>query len=199
MKAHVGYLLVKDGEDVSLGTPVHTGKDGKVFYPLTDESYKEPEAGYLYSPTDNAFYDVVRADAPFTDIDSIKTAAEKVYSKAYLNSVYGVIFDGVRSDYGEEDGQGAILLARYLYEQNEDGSVYLKKCNLIKPLFEKQRTYDYSSMQQVKPYRADQVSVEIRAYGVYLNDSFESVEGWHTVRLSFLLENGEWRLDAPTY
>ena len=38
--------------------------------------------------------------------------------------------------------------------------------------------------------------------GGYLFADIESAEiltGWHTVKLSFVKQNGEWRLDAPTY
>ena len=43
-------------------------------------------------------------------------------------------------------------------------------------------------------------TVEIVANGRYLDyENYEVKTGEHTVTLTFVFENGEWRLDTPTY
>ena len=169
-----------------------------VYYAMKD-SYKEPEFEYEYDANDNVNYDVVRLDCGYLGVDDIKAAAEKVYSKAYLNSIYSSLFDGIRSDYG--DSSSSVLLARYIEEAGEEGGVlYLRMSNVTEAMFEAQRVYDYDTMQIVKPYNKDRVNVTVTANGVYFSSETKKIEnGPHEVRLSFVLENGKWRLDSPTY
>ena len=54
-------------------------------------------------------YEIVTEYAKFLSEEEIKTAAEKVYSKSYLESLYASIFDGVLVN-----ETGSTLFARYL-------------------------------------------------------------------------------------
>ena len=171
-------------------------EEGVCYYALTD--YEEPNFEYEYDDKDNEFYDVVRLDAKYLSIDSIKELSEKVYSKEYLKAIYSSLFDGIRTDFSDESS--SVLLARYIEEAGNDGMVYLRKSNVTKSLFTVQRTYDYGSMKIRKPYSKDRVNVSITAQGEYYSAETKKVEnGEHTVNLSFVIENGVWRLDSPTY
>ena len=172
------------------------------FYYLTE--YKEAEGTYIYDENSPLNYDYVRIDCKYQDVESIMKLAESVYSKAYLKGedyregdtgyggVYSVIFDGVAA--GTE-----IIYARYM-DGNSSSDNYFLKSNSFEPFFEEQTTYDYSTMKIVKPSTAESVNVEITAYGRYIDyEKVEVVTGEHTVTLRFVLEDGEWRLDTPTY
>ena len=68
------------------------------------------------------------------------------------------------------------------------------------PIDDGERIYDYDSITIAKRSRRSYVNVEIRAYGRYADtEKGEIVVGWHTVSLSFVNQNGDWRLDTPTY
>lgn len=175
---------------------LYTTGEGAAYYALA--GYEEPNFEYEYDDKDNEFYDVVRLDAGYLSIDSIKELSEKVYSKEYLNAIYSSLFDGIRTDFSDESS--SVLLARYIEEAGNDGMVYLRKSNVTKALFTAQRTYDYDSMRIRKPYSKDRVNVSITAQGEYYSSETKKVEnGEHTVNLSFVIENGVWRLDSPTY
>ncbi|MBR2908425.1 MAG: hypothetical protein IKC26_11065 [Clostridia bacterium] len=184
--------VLKVSEDV-----LYTTEEGVCYYAL--EGYEEPVFEYEYDEKDNEHYDVVRLDAKYLTIDAIKELAEEVYSAEYLKSVYSSLFDGIRTDFS--DSSSSVLLARYIEEASgDDGLVYLRKSNISEALFEEHRTYDYGSMTIRKPYNKNRVNVNITAYGTYYSTETKQVEnGAHTVRLSFVLENGVWRLDSPTY
>lgn len=182
---------------VTVGEQVYEAKDGTVYYAL--KSYEEPKFEYEYDERDNENYDVVRIDSSYIDIASIKAAAEKVYSSDYLEAIYSSVFDGIRNNFS--DSSSSVLLARYIEESSEEGGiVYLRKSNVTEAMYEEHRTYDYATMKIVKPYNRDRVNVTIEANGTYFSSETKQIEnGVHTVRLSFVLENGAWRLDSPTY
>lgn len=133
------------------------------------------------------FYEIVIINERFYDVSSIKRAAEAIYSTDYLEGVYTMAFDGVA-----DSSTGAITTARYLdteyhllryaYGEN-DGFDFLKGKN---------RKYLYDTMEITRG-NAKAVNVSIDSY----------VEGQEeeilNVRLRFVLQNGEWRLDTPTY
>lgn len=182
---------------LTVAEKVYTNEKGESYYLLP--GYKEPMFEYEYSSSDNENYDVVRLDSKYLTIDSIKEAAEKVYSAAYLKAIYSSTFDGIRSDFA--DSSSTVLLARYIEESSGEGEpVYLRMSNVTKSLFSEQRTYDYTTMQIRSPYSRDRVNITIEANGSYFDSETKTMkEGVHTVKLSFVLENGVWRLDSPTY
>lgn len=182
---------------VTVGEKVYETEEGTVYYAL--KSYEEPKFEYEYDENDNENYDVVRIDADYIDIAAIKAAAEKVYSSDYLSAIYSSVFDGIRNNFS--DSSSSVLLARYIEEAGEEGGiVYLRKSNVTKAMYEEHRTYRYETMQIAKPYNRDRVNVTIEAVGTYFSSETKQIEnGPHTVHLSFVLENGAWRLDSPTY
>lgn len=124
-------------------------------------------------------YEIVSSESKYLTIGEIKEAAERVYSKEYLESIYETTFVGYA------DATAGVFAAKY-YEsedwlfQNMDTPSFLKGV----------REYDFSTMKIIKPSKADFVNVEI--------DS--TLDGQSlTIQLSFVKQGGEWRLDSPTY
>ena len=180
---------------------LYTDSEGNFYYPI---EFDESQYEYVYDSESPTNYDYVRADCKYQNLESIMALAESVYTQSYLKGenytdedmgyggVYAAMFDGIAL--GTE-----ISYARYRIDDSIDG-FYLLKSNEFEPFFEEHKTYDYDTMKIVKPSRANTVNVEITASGRYIDyDNFAVVTGEHTVILTFVLENGEWRLDTPTY
>ena len=189
------YLVENKPADSSVVTGeavAYTDADGNAhtFYPI---AYDEGDRHYVYDENAPVYYDFVLLDSPYQTVEQIKQAAEKVYSSQYLTAVYSVIFDGVMTD-------DSVIYARYMEDPTvEDGTFFLKS-NRFDPYFETQTTYDCATMTIVKPSNATRVTVELDATGRYIDrEKMEVVTGTFKKTLVFVLENGEWRLDTPTY
>lgn len=166
-------------------------KEQDYYYPL--ENYTEPEGIGIYDASSPVYYDYVRDDCKYQSVDDIKALAEKVYSKAYLDSVYTTVFDGFA-----EEGIG-LVRARYMRDESGSSGFFLKS-NEFEPYFEKQTVYDYSTMRVLPSSKSGRVTVEMEAEGKYLDyDTLEVKVGKTKKQLTFVKENGEWRLDTPTY
>ena len=104
---------------------------------------------------------------------------------------------GLSAKYGE------YVYVKQGYGDKADETVkYLIKANekTVPSLINETREYDYTTMTILKNSRKRFVTVEISSYGTYADpESGEVSVGWSTVRLSFVKENGQWRLDTPTY
>ena len=156
-------------------------------YALTD--YVEPEYEFFYMSTDPTDYDYVRFDCKYKSVGEIKEAAELVYSSEYLNSIYDTMFIGALSASGNLSG----LDARYIEYADDEGDVYLMKSNEYEPFFTETRKFDFDTARIVKPSNSKYVNIEVETY-------LESApEDRITVRVSMILENGEWMLDSATY
>ncbi len=133
------------------------------------------------------FYEIVIINEKFYDISSIKNAAEAIYTADYLEGIYTMAFDGIA-----DNVTGEITTARYLdselcllrYAYGEKDSFDF--------LMGKNRKYLYDTMEITRG-NARAVNVSIDSY----------LEGEESeilnVRLRFVKQNGEWRLDTPTY
>lgn len=192
------YFYLTDGkpadpavELLDAGTE-YTAADGSkhVFYRIR---YDEGERYYVYDENSPVYYDYIRLDCAYQTVNSIKKAAGKVYSAKYLESVYGVIFDGFMTD-------DTVVYARYMEDSTIEDGTYFLKSNRFEPYFETQTTYDCSTMKIVKPSTATRVTVEIEGTGRYIDrEKLEVVTGKVTKTLVFVYEDEEWRLDTPTY
>lgn len=95
---------------------------------------------------------------------------------------------------GVADENAGMLYARYL--DTDEG---LKKSNIHEAMIEEKRIYVYDTMAIVKPSGQSYVNVEI---DTYLEDDIDAYGGeikYLRVRLTLVKEDGEWRLDTPTY
>lgn len=175
--------------------------EGYFYYPT---EFDETNYEYVYDSNSPTNYDYVRIECKYQDLESIMALAESVYTKSYLKGeewqegdlayggVYAAMFDGIAL--GTE-----ISYARYRTDDSIDG-FFLLKSNEFEPYFTEHKTYNYDTMKIVRPSRGDLVNIEIVANGRYIDyENFEVKTGEHTVTLTFVFENGEWRLDTPTY
>ena len=132
-------------------------------------------------------YEMVSASAKFLTSVEIKNAAEKVYSKAYLEDVvYPSIFTG----HAVSDASGKPHFAHARYIEDND---WIYQVIDTDPRYQGMLVYDYSTMRVVKPSNAKMCFVEI--------DCFEDIDPskTYTQRLTLVLqEDGRWYLDSFT-
>ena len=183
------YAYVEKTSEMREETESLQQNGGYYYYEITD--YETPS--FYYTSDDEPHYDYCTFDCGYISTSDIKEVAEQVYSASYLAKVYESLFTGIA--YAEYEN--AIQYASYRDHVTE-GQSYLQKLN---PEAVGQspwptlatRYYDYETMQIAKGSTAKRVIIEIESY----------VEGKETerttVKLAFLLEEGEWYLDSPTY
>ena len=181
------YLSVLSTPDTSK-TPFYANEEESV-YAYVLEGYTEPEYEFFYTSDDPADYDYVRGDCVYSSVDEIKKAAALVYSTDYLNAIYETMFVGSLSDTNYVEG----MTARYIEYADDEGNVSLMKSNTYDPFITEIREYDFSTAKIVKPANAEYVNIEIESYLP------SKPENRLTVRLSMILENGQWMLDSATY
>ena len=126
-------------------------------------------------------YVITRSDKYLTVAD-IKAAAEQVYSKSYLMSIYETMFVGYI-----DNGLTDMIYARY-YDGTE-GLMILKDADVWVTA---KRIYDYDTMQIVRPSSANKITVLIDSH-------LEGETDILPVRLSFIKQEGEWYLNSPSY
>jgi len=188
------YVVLKVTDTDGEGCVYKNEKKGKYYYP-TDLEYVEADNtlpdtpyGYLH----------VRTDERCTTINEIAALSATVYSEDYLADMFTILF----GDINRVEDSGTTP-AKYVEMTDEDsGKTYLlcATTSLCPPIDDGSRIYDFDSMKVAKRSRRNYVNIEIRAYGRYVDlEIGEIATGWHTVNLSFTRQNGEWRLDSPTY
>jgi hypothetical protein len=184
------YLQVLSAADASRGEAVYVDTvTGEHYYSIT--GYTEPTHEFYYSANDPTNYDYVRLDCGYLSTDNIKAAAEKIYSKDYLEtSVYVALFTGAVTD---SDLNG--FSARYIeYSDAVEGDVYLMMSNEYKPLVTETRIFDFSTAKVVKPGSKELVNIEVETY-LASNPSART-----TVRVTMVKQDdGQWYLDSGTY
>lgn len=159
-------------------------------YAYALENYTEPHYDFYYSTEDPEHYDYVTADSPYKSINDIKDAAEKVYSKDYLDSLYESLFDGTVVQAGTTLTSST---ARYMEYADADGVVTLMQSNKYEPLVTEKRIFDLSTAKIVRPKRHDFVGISVESY-------LESnPDDRITVKLTMILQDGVWLLDSGTY
>ena len=166
--------------DIFFGSGLETyARDGE--FAQEHRIYDELSAGF-------DTYEMVAEAAGFLDVDSIKAAAEAVYSPTYLAGIYTMAFDG----YANADS-GTVTTARYLM----DGHFLLRYAAEKEDPFDlldgKQRRYDFDSMKITRPSRSGSVNLSIDSY--LIGDEQTVLN----ITLRFVLVDGEWYLDSPTY
>lgn len=143
--------------------------------------YNDLSAGY-------DAYEIVSPEAGYLDVEAIKEKASAVYSPEYLSGIYTMAFDGYA-----DTSTGSVTTARYLM----DGGTLLRYAFGKEDSFDfldgKQRRYHFDTMEIVRPSRASFVNLSIDSY--LIGDE----ENILNVTLRFVLVNGVWYLDSPTY
>lgn len=176
-------------EPDSTRTPVYEDAEKKV-YAYALEGYVEPHYDFYYSSEDPENYDYITSDSPYKSIAAIKEAAEKVYSKDYLESLYQSLFDGTATQAGTTLTTSS---ARYYEYTDEDGITTLMQSNTYEPLVTERRIFDFTTAKIIRPKRADFVTISVESY-------LESKPNERvTVKLTMILQDGVWLLDSGTY
>jgi len=145
----------------------------------------------LESPYEN--YKCVSFETGFFSVADIKEAAEKVYTLDYLEPLYEVTFTGKYDSVA-----GSIIRARYM---DSEGYLlkHLPESEKVDPEIEKDpndilgdgdRVYDFSTIEIIKPSRADYVTFTIMSVKKGISEK---------ITLAIALTDAGWRLDYPTY
>lgn len=188
----VEYLQVLEIEDTERELRFFNEEKGWYYY---DTDYTPPEVKRYYSSSDPENYDYVSDDSGYVSIDQIKLAAEKVYSKDYLeDSVYASLFTGiVMTDEGENLAGLTARYIEYLPPDSSTSQTFLMMSNTYKPLITEKRIFDFSTARVVRPGNRNLVNIMIETYLA------SSPENRVTVRVTMVMQDGQWYLDSPTY
>ena len=197
-KATGEYVTLRFGEKGETGVVYSDDEAGIYLYPSSYEySDYNTELSDALLPAD---YSYVRTDEVVVTIKEMTDMASAVYSEDYLADIFETLVGGI--------DEGSVIVDETFvprYKEavdTENGKKYLVRANknLCPPLVNEVREYDLDTMTILKGSRKNFVTVEISAYGSYADlDEGKVKVGWSTVRLSFVKQNGEWRLDSPTY
>ncbi len=169
-------------------TAYYVSEDGKSYCYLL-EDYTEPTYELFYDDSDPYDYDYVRDDAPYLSVSEMKAAAEQVYSKEYLETIYNGLFVGTVSEVENLSG----LSARYMEFADEDGTIRLMKSNTQQPLIHEVRQFRFDTAQIIKPSNRNFVTVELDSFLPSAPDTILKA------RLTLILQDGVWMLDSATY
>ncbi len=143
------------------------------------EALLSDELGIYYDDV-NTTYDKVMELTRYKSSDEMRSAAERVYSEAYLSAIYETAFEGYLTG----------STSAYLRFYEESDWMYQ---NIYAPDYDlSERIYDYSSIELIKPSNGDYVNITIDTYTL-------ADRNIRTISLSFAYERGNWYLDSPTY
>ncbi len=147
--------------------------------------YKELEYDFYYNSADEENYDYVDLDASSCkSVDEIKALASTVYSKSYLESIYGPMFDGIAN-------AGVVSYARYTESNYKK---HLAMNNAEEPNFTERRAYDFSTAE-ILWWKSNKSSVKISVESYLPSNPDKRVE----TKINLVLQDGVWYLDNPTY
>lgn len=183
------FLLVTDKADAAEAEKlVYTNTEDGLYYFSIE--YEMKDAEFYYDSSLPKDYDVIRLDEKFNSIATIKEAAENVYSKSYLDSIYETLFTGVMIS---GDTSSGLLTARYVEYEDSEGSIWFMKSNTYEPLTSEKRVFDVSTATIARGSKAKRLRIEMDSY-------LESKPNEKmTVTINLALENGVWYLDSGTY
>jgi len=157
-------------------------------YAYVLEGYTEPEYEFFYDSDDPADYDYVKENEKYRSVADIKAAAEKVYSKEYLDAIYATMFIGTMPE-GSVEG----FSARYIEYADDEGNVSLMKSNQYEPLIHEVRQFDFSTAKIIRPANGEFVTITVDTYLP------SAPEARLTVKMTMILQDGVWMLDSATY
>ncbi|MEE0969469.1 MAG: hypothetical protein U0M06_08885, partial [Clostridia bacterium] len=176
--------LLEDVKDEYISLIEASGEINEILFGTGLPVYKRDgreEEKQVYSNVAESLksYEMVKDDCKYLTIDSLKAAADKVYTEDYLSPVYVMVFDGYADDDMGVSRAKFLEWDGWLY-QNTEYECYI----------EGKRTFDYDSMKMVKPSTGEYVNIEIMS----------ELEGEKMkITLAFSKTDDGWRLDTPTY
>lgn len=144
--------------------------------PAQSHAGEGASAGAIYYP--------VTEDCGYRSIAEIKTAAEKVYSKRYLDGIYVAAFTGVAAE--SADGGADLSLSPRYRDLAEDGL-----CINI--------TVDPVAIRERLEVEAVTVGKRTTTYVMTTVTCRDAAGNSVTMSIPLTKENGVWLLDGPTY
>lgn len=145
----------------------------------------EAEWGMVYDGQENISYQRVSQQSSYQFLADIQEAVERVYAKAYRDSVLSLMLNGYM--YPSGDGEKTVVTADYM--EKTTGLFLSTRHGILIP---ETRLYIYSTMRIVSG-DSTHFTVQLDSY---LPSSPEEIV---QVKLSFLFEEGDWYLNSPTY
>lgn len=144
------------------------------------ESILSSELGVYYNDQ-YAAYNRVLEGSGYLSAEQMKDEAEKFYSEEYLAAIYETAFDGFIT------GNSAAYIRFY------ETSDWLFQNREAVDFNFKERIYDYSTIEIVKPSSDKYINITIESY------SIDNPTKREKISLGFTFERGNWYLDTPTY
>ena len=144
------------------------------------ESILSEELGVYYNDQYAAYNRVLEGSGYLSD-EQMKDEAEKIYSEEYLAAIYETAFDGFIT------GNSAAYIRFY------ETSDWLFQNREAVDFNFKERIYDYSTIEIVKPSSDKYINITIESY------SIDNPTKREKISLGFAFERGNWYLDTPTY
>ena len=159
--------------------------DGLPVYEVGSE-YANYNMLYGSSNTDMISYEMVSEYAKYQTDDEIRLAAEKIYTKDCLKSIYTYLFDGISIS----DSMNGIATEKAKYDT---GSETFGQSRDDESLLTGMRIYDYSTMKIIRPSNGEVFRITIDSW---MENTPAAVQ---TRELVFALgEDGLWYLDTFT-
>lgn len=156
------------------GLPVYD-KNSEIYRAL----YEEDSSSYKQE------YSIVDPRCGFVSVDSLKEAAEKVWSPELLEKqVYPAAFDGLTASIGSVS---SIAAARF---QEDGGNLYC--LDGVADHAPTQLIFDYSTMKIIRPSNATRVILSMDAW------EEDKPDAKFSYRLTITLSDGVWLLDKLT-
>ncbi len=145
-----------------------------------DRDFAQQNGIYYDVPDGYYNYEFITEESKYQTEDEIRERALEIYSEDYISPVLDSCFNGFMDDAGAAAVQPKYLTYMGRLMRNSEYQTYATD----------RRTYDCSTMEIIKPSNGKIVNVMLDA-----NDGEQASK----VQLTFILQDGEWRLDSPTY
>ena len=157
-------------------------------YELNVIVYGEGLPYYDRTDTQGALYGPVVDNDKYKSTGDIKLAIRKVFSESYSSVLEATAFSGQSGvDYGYHtqpryvDVSGELMVLKDFYNVDFDSDKY----------------GDYEGVKVLK-YNTDEVEI-VKISKRFVEGKIKSEDGKTTIVVTLVLENGEWRIDSPTY
>ncbi len=157
-------------------------------YDLNVIIYGEGLPYYERTDTINQLYAPVADTAKYKSISNLKVDIRKTFSESYSKILEATAFEGQEGvEFGYHNQPryievlGELMVLKDFYNVDFDSDKY----------------GEYEGIK-VQKYNTNVIKI-IKISKRFVEGEITSVDGRTTIRVTLVLENGEWRLDSPTY
>lgn len=157
-------------------------------YDLNVIIYGEGLPYYERTDTINQLYAPVADTAKYKSISDLKVDIRKTFSESYSKILEATAFEGQEGvEFGYHNQPryievlGELMVLKDFYNVDFDSDKY----------------GEYEGIK-VQKYNTNVIKI-VKISKRFVEGEITSVDGKTTIRVTLVLENGEWRLDSPTY